>query len=188
MFSSCTGLWPGAELYILLFHWVGHWVGHWVSHKAENICQHQCQDSEIWHEAPLDTFIKIQEEPNRRTMWGTYLGNKRVIFGLSVLYLCSYLFEMVQISTEKLWLTIKALPCNIKLLGPYQGHFWAILVPYYSFFCYIFASTCLNGSNFHWTVLQGYKIITMYHFIIDMLFDHVLAIFSAHLLQSDWKG
>ena len=55
---------------------------------------------------------------------------------------------MTEIFTGETCKPNREIPINVKLLGPYKVHIWAILLPCVGYFYNIFASRCLKGLKF----------------------------------------
>ena len=115
-----------------------HWLFPSLQKKVGQISQFWWYDYEIWHEASLDTIIRIKEVKIRKTMWGPCLGHKRARF---------WQFKQQKDAAEQASCpsglppsTLTSHPCNhlmhpltqywvfrkYKLGGPYENHVWAI--------------------------------------------------------------
>ena len=101
-----------------------------------------------------------------RAMFWPYKGHIRAMFWSFLLYLCFYIPKIAQIFTEDSCLSCRRLSFNVKLLGLYKGHVWAILGPYLSYFYNIFACRCLKWLKFslkcHLYQIEEYFEVTLF--------------------------
>ena len=83
--------------------------------------------------------------------------------------------EMAQIFTWESCKLNRRIPLNVKLLGPYKGHVWAILGPCFGYFYNIFASRCLKLLKF--SLESQASQIEESHSMSDC-WDHIRAMFA----------
>ena len=82
--------------------------------------------------------------------------------------------EMDQIFTGESHKPNRRIPFNVKLLGSYKDHVWAILGPWYGYFYNIFASRCLKWLTY--SLERCACQIEEYHSVSNY-WDHIRAMF-----------
>ena len=104
----------------------------------------------FWMPQMAHIFTEESGKPNRRKLsmsdcWdhiramfapyqGHVLGHIGAMFLLFLQYLCFQVHEIAIIFTEESCMTNRRIPFNVKLLGPYMGHVWAITGPCFAYF------------------------------------------------------
>ena len=87
--------------------------------------------------------------------------------------------EIAQIFTGESCKPNRRIPLNVKLLGPYKGHVWAILGPCFGYYCNIFASRCPKWLKFslksHAFQIGDYLQFSIIGTIFGPGFGHILA-------------
>ena len=83
-----------------------------------------------------------------RIIFGPCLDHIRAMFWLFLQYICFQMPKMAQIFTEESCMPSRRIPFNVKILGLYKGHVWAILGPCFDYFSVILACRCLKGLKF----------------------------------------
>ena len=133
-------------------------------------------------------------------LFGSYKGHVWAIlgpcFGFFYNIFASRCPKWLKFSLESHACQIERRPFNVKLLGPYKGHVWAILGPCFVYLYNIFVSRCLKWVKFSlkhylcqpkeysWMMNSSDPIGAM----LGPYYGHVLAISIITFLLGVWNG